>query len=78
MSGVEPEVRDFLKKILQSVFFGLFWMMLNMTLGIFFGWMFVGERLNAGNICFYLFAAGSLAWLVRFYYRTWKNKFPHG
>ena len=40
MSMMEPEVKDFLKKVLQSVFTGLLWMMINMIAGIYFGWMF--------------------------------------
>jgi hypothetical protein len=78
MNGMEPEVMDFLKKVLQSVFMGLLWMMTNMTIGIFFGLLFINEKISAGNIIFYIFFIVSLAWIIRFYYRTWKNKFPHG
>ncbi len=78
MSSMEPDVKDFLKKILQSVFIGLLWMIVNMTIGIFFGLLFVNDKVSAGNIIFYIFLAGSLAGLIWFYYRTWKKKFPHG
>jgi hypothetical protein len=78
MSMLEPEVKDFLKKILQSVFTGLLWMMVNMIAGIYFGWMFIYDKISVGNIIFYIFLIVSLLWLIRFYYRIWKNKFPHG
>jgi type IV secretory pathway VirB2 component (pilin) len=78
MSMMEPEVKDFLKKIVQSVFTGLLWMMINMIAGIYFGWMFIYDKISVGNIIFYVFLIVSLLWLIRFYYRTWKNKFPHG
>jgi hypothetical protein len=78
MDLLEPDLKEFLKKIIQSVFVGLGWMMVNMIAGIFLGWMFVGERLTAGNIIFYIFLIGSLILLVRFYIRIWKKKFPHG
>jgi len=78
MSLLEPELKDFLKKILQSFFAGLCWMMANMIAGIFFGLLFVRDRITTGNIIFYLFFLSSLIWLLRFYYRTWKKKFPHG
>jgi hypothetical protein len=78
MSGVEPEVQDFLKKVLRSVFFGLFWLIINMTLGIYFEFLFFEGRPSPGNILYYLFLLGSLFALVRFYYITWNRKFPHG
>ena len=78
MSGMEPEVQDFLKRILWSFFFGLLWLMVNMTMGIYFGLLFIGERIRIGNIVFYLFSSISLGFLIWFYYKTWKKKFPHG
>ena len=78
MSQLEPEVKDFLKKIIQSVFVGLLWMFANMIMGIFMGWLFISERIRAVNIIFYIFFAASSVVMVLFYYRTWKKKFPHG
>ena len=78
MIGMEPDIKDFLKKIIQSIFLGLLWMMVNMTAGIYFGLLFIQDRLSAGNILFYIFLAGSLTSLIRFYVRIWKKKFPHG
>jgi len=78
MSQVEPEVKDFLKRVVLTVLFGLVWMMLNMTLGLYFGLLFIDDRITVGNIIFYLFAAISLILLIWFYYKTWKKKFPHG
>jgi hypothetical protein len=78
MDYFEPDVKDFLKRIVSSLFLGLFWLMLNMTLGIYFGLLFVNGKVSIGNIIFYIFLLGSLFLLIRFYYRTWKKKFPHG
>ncbi len=75
---VEPEVKDFLRRVLSSIFWGFFWLMLNMTIGIYFGLLFVNGKLSAGNIIFYSFFLISLFFLIRFYIRTWKKKFPHG
>ena len=55
MSGMEPEVKEFLKKIVWSVFFGLLWLMLNMTLGIYFNLLFVEDKIRIGNIAYYIF-----------------------
>jgi hypothetical protein len=78
MSGMEPEVKTFLKKIVSTIFIGIFWLILNMTFGIYFGLLFIEDRIRIGNILFYLFLIASLVLLIRFYYRTWKHKFPHG
>jgi len=78
MSSMEPEVKDFLKRIVWSFFVGLSWMMLNMTLGIYFDLLFIRDNISLSNILYYIFFIGSLALLIWFYYRTWKKKFPHG
>jgi hypothetical protein len=78
MSNMEPEVQDFLKKIVRSIFLGLLWLMLNMTMGIYFGLLFIEDRVSIGNIIFYIVFIGSLAALIRYYYKTWKKRFPHG
>jgi hypothetical protein len=74
MSSMEPEVQDFLKKVLRSVFIGLLWLMVNMTFGIYLGLLFATDGLRLGNWLFYLFFVVSLVWIIRFYYRTWKPK----
>ncbi len=78
MSQVEPEVKDFLKRVVLTVLFGLLWMMFNMTLGLYFELLFIDEKITVGNIIYYVFLVSSLILLIRFYYRTWKKKFPHG
>jgi len=78
MSQMEPEVKDFLKRVLWSFFFGLTWMMLNMTLGIYFNLLFVRDGISLANLLYYLFFLASLLLLIWYYYRTWKKKFPHG
>lgn len=78
MSIMEPEVKSFLKKIVLSIFVGLFWLMLNMIIGIYFGLLFIENKISIGNVIFYLIFISSLALLIWFYYRTWKTKFPHG
>jgi hypothetical protein len=78
MSGMERDTKDFLKKIVQSIFLGLLWLCLNMTMGIYNGLLFFEDRITLANIFYYLFLVASLIALIRFYWVTWKNKFPHG
>ena len=78
MSQVEPEVIAFFKTIISSVFLGLFWLLINLTLGIYFGFFFIDGKISIGNILFYLFVLISFVFLVRYYIKKWKKKFPHG
>jgi hypothetical protein len=78
MSHFEPEVRDFMRRIVLSLLLGLVWMIVNMTFGIWFGLLFFEERLSTANLIYYIFMAVSLAFLIRFLWKTWKKKFPHG
>ena len=78
MSSMEPDAKEFLKKIVRTLFTGILWLTLNMTMGIYFGLLFIEERISLGNVLFYIFLAGSLAALIRFYIHIWKDKFPHG
>ena len=75
---MEPEVKDFLKRIVLSLFWGLLWLFINMTLGIYFDLLPVYGRPDLGNILFYVFFAGTGVLYIFFLYRTWKKKFPHG
>lgn len=78
MSGMEPDTKDFLKKIVQSIFLGLLWLCLNMTMGIYNGLLFFEDKITLANIFYYLFLVASLIALIRFYWIIWKKKFPHG
>lgn len=78
MSHFEPETRDFLQRIVLSLFLGFAWLVVNMTIGIYFGLFFIWDRLSAGNLFCYIFLVLSLAFLVRFLWKTWKKRFPHG
>lgn len=77
-SGFEPEVRDYLRRILWSLILGLIWLMVNMTIGIFLEWMFFEGRPKLGNIVFYLFFLATLVWYLWVLRRMWKKRFPHG
>lgn len=74
MSGIEPETRDFLKRIIQTVSMGMLFLLVHMTVGIYFNWAFFEDTIRTGNIIYYLFFVGSLIALVYYYYRMWKGK----
>ena len=74
MSDMEPEVRDFLKRISLSIFAGLAWLFINVSVGIYGGWMFFYDSPTTGNIIFYTWLVISLALLIRIYLRLWKGR----
>jgi FtsH-binding integral membrane protein len=72
-SGMEPEVRQYLKKVLNSFMVGLLWLLVNSTLGIYFGLAFGGNYSVIVNILFYVWFAASIGLLLWYYYRVWKK-----
>lgn len=76
--GVEQDARDLLRRVALSLFLGLLWLFVNMTLGIYFDLLPIYGRPDRWNIIFYLFFAGTGVLYGIFLYRTWKKKIPHG
>lgn len=71
--GWDPEVKRFFRKIISSLSYGLLWMMTMATAGIYFK---LGTRENSPLFAVILFYAGaiiSLFFLLRYYYKTWKD-----
>lgn len=71
-SGMEPEVKKYLRKVLNSFFVGAFWLISISTAGIFFELGFVGDGFEWYNVVFYLAAILSLVFLIRYYSKVWK------
>lgn len=69
---MDPEVKKYFKKILSSFTYGLLWLQLIVTTGIYFKLAFVDHGLRWYNLAFYLGFLLSLLLLVRYYYRLWK------
>ncbi len=73
MSEMEPEARDFLKRVMQTVSVGLLFLLMHMTVGIYFNWAFFENTPRIGNIIYYIIFITSLSALIYFYYRLWKG-----
>ena len=71
MSGIEPEVKNFLSKIVTSLSVGLLWLLVNSTAGIYFNFAFFVIRPSIGNYIFYAWFLVSLFFLIKFYRRIW-------
>jgi hypothetical protein len=68
---MEDEARAFLLKVVRSLSMALTWLFVNMTLGIYNELMVFDDRPSVGNIIFYIWLVLSLAFLIRFFVRTW-------
>ena len=70
--GMEPDAQELLVKVSKSLGSGLLWLMINMTMGIYMGWLFFGDHMTTGNYIFYAFMIISLASLIWYNIRVWK------
>lgn len=69
--GWDPEIKNFFKKIINSISITLLWLMIMATAGLYFGLAFGNGKPIVYTILFYIILAGSFAWLVVYLYRTW-------
>jgi hypothetical protein len=69
--GWDPEVKKYFRKILNTIGLGLLWMMLALTIGLYWGWAHHTNRLYV--ILFYTGLVLSLFFLVRHFYKVWRK-----
>ena len=72
---MEPGIREFLKRIIKCMSMFLLWMLVNATAGIKYNLGFPDGPLKTANIIFYIWAIGSLAFVVWYIVRLWKKPF---
>lgn len=70
---MDPEVRRYFKKIINSFSFGLIWLLSAATAGFYFRLARVSGTLQWYNWAFYGFFILSLFLLVYYLYRTWRQ-----
>lgn len=71
--GWDPEIKDFFKKIINSISVTLLWLMVMATAGLYFGLAFSNSKPVIYTIIFYIILTGTLTWLLIHLYRTWKK-----
>jgi len=71
--GWDPEVKKYFRKILNTISFGLIWIMTMSALGLYFGLAYLGNRPVIYTILFYCFMATTLLFLIRYFYNLWKK-----
>lgn len=72
-TGMDPEVKQYFRKIVKSFTAGLVWMIAVSTSGIFFRLGYVRDGARWYNIVFYIFSLVSLFMMLRYLYNLWKE-----
>jgi hypothetical protein len=72
-NGMEPEVKKYFRKILNSFGLGFLWMFFISTLGIYFKLGYLSDGVHWYTIVFYLVFLTTFFFLLLFLYRTWKD-----
>lgn len=75
-SGMDPEIRTYFRKIINSLSFLVLWLMFVLGIGLYFDLGRISGKLDWFNIVFYLLALISFYFLVRYLLRTWNRKDP--
>ena len=70
---MEPDVRAFLLRIVQTVSMGLIWLLVNMSIGIYYGFAFFDNHPSIWNYVFYGWFILSLVLLIRYFRNKWKD-----
>ena len=70
---MEPEVRAYLIRIVNTLALGILWMVLNSTAGIMYDLAFIHDKISLGNILFYIWLITSFIFLVRHFIRMWSK-----
>jgi len=78
MSSMEPDVQDFLKRVVWSITLILVYMLIISTAGIAGGWFFFYDKPTLGNYIFYTWVLLSSIGTIWLLVKWWKKKFPHG
>jgi len=74
---MEPEIKEFFKRLSASIGLLIIWMAINITIGIKFGYAFFEGSIRLSNIIFYIWAVASFIGLMYLYFRIWKNPIEH-
>jgi hypothetical protein len=70
---MDPVVREFMQRIMTSLFTALFWLMINAVAGLRFELAIIDGTHKTGTTLFYIWLAGSSFFLFRLFKKLWKN-----
>ncbi len=70
--GMEEETKQFLLLIVNTISIVLIWMMVNVLVGIYFGFAFFEDKPTWKNITYYIVFLISLFFIARYLFRKWR------
>ena len=70
---MEPDVKEFLIRIMQTISMALVWLLINMSVGIYYGFAFFEQRPSLGNYIYYVCFLLSFAWLIHYFKKKWRG-----
>ena len=73
-TGMDPEVKKYFRKIMNSFSVGLIWMMTIATAGLFFRLGEIRNGIKWYNIFFYALFLLSFLALIFYFYKVWNKK----
>jgi hypothetical protein len=73
MSRMENDAKDFLLRIVRTIIAALLWLIVNVFIGIYMGWMFFYESPTTGNYIFYCWMLISLVVLLFYFRKLWNR-----
>lgn len=73
INHVEPGVKKYLLRIVNTLSLGLLWLALNSTAGIMYDLAFIHDHVTLGNILFYIWFVVSLGLFLWYVIRLWKE-----
>jgi len=71
--GMDPDIKKYFIKILNSFSLGFIWLFGNLTAGIYFRLAYKTEKPFVFTIIFYVICVITFVALLRYYYRIWKK-----
>ena len=70
---MEPQLLQFLNRIMRTIGLAVLWMTLNSSLGIMWGYAFVENSWKLGNVLFYCFLLVSFIGLAYTLFTIWRH-----
>lgn len=73
---MEPVVKEYLLRIVNTITYTALWMIVNITAGIMFELAIIERQLQWKNIAFYAFLIISFMALLKYLIHIWKKPLP--
>jgi len=74
---MEPGIKEFFRRLSLSIGLCIFWMAINMTIGVKYDYAFFEDGIHLGNVLFYIWVIASFTGLILMYIKIWKKPIEH-